>query len=153
MRRSFPVLASVVGLALAASLASTMTARGEVDARIGVGAGLATIGLHGMVSSSLASGRRRSGAMASATGLPEWVGGQIEKNRGKAAVPGAIGALLAAGTIGALWLRPDASWRVGLVAFNLAFQVGAFVGEYAVLTSQARWTRELAGWPARSSGS
>ena len=37
----------------------------------------------------------------------------------------------------------DEVWLMGLLAFNLAFQVGAFVAEFAIMTAQARLVRDV----------
>jgi hypothetical protein len=148
MRRPFPVLASIVGLLLVASLAR---APGEDAGRLGLAAGLATVAVHGLVCSSLRTGRRRVEATAARLGLPDWVVAQAEKNRAKAAVLAATGVPLAILSIAALGLRPGSGWRVGLAAFNLAFQVGAFAGEYLAIAAQARLSRDLAGWPGGAS--
>ena len=37
-------------------------------------------------------------------------------------------------------------WYIGLLAFNLSFQVAAFLGEHAITADQARFVGHVEGW-------
>jgi hypothetical protein len=84
---------------------------------------------------------------------PDWVRAQSEKNRRKARLYLACG-VVPFPLIHLLrdWGLFGETWLTGLLAANLAFQVGAFVGEYVIMAAQARLLRDAEGWGARNSG-
>ncbi len=109
-----------------------------------------TFGAHLTAQEYLESCRTRVKSKVEAEGLPTWVGAQAEKNCGRAIPYLGVGYLLPCLVMGSwAWgLRGpvDGAWLTGLLAFNLAFQLGAFVGEYVVMTAQARLLRDVEGW-------
>ncbi len=146
MRRAFPILAAVAGLLLAASFAAGGVAPPVRHAGVERLATLATIGLHGVVLAYLVATGRRVGAMAGRPGWPEWVGAQAEKNRRKAWATGAPGVVLAIASGWGPAGGRGGAWQQALSAANLSFQIGAFLGEYAVLASQAKLLRDVGDW-------
>jgi len=145
MPRPFPILATVAGLLSLASLAAGVVALPGPHRGLAILATAATIGAHGSVAAYFAATGRRVDATAARLGLADWLGAQAEKNRRKAFAYQAWGvplALLAGWSAGS---GGGEAWRHALPAASLAFQVGAFAGEYAVIVAQARLVRDLGG--------
>jgi len=145
MLRVFPALASIAGLLLIASLASAWSGPGDREVLLRWGAYLATLMVHAVTACSLGPGRRRVESRVARHGLPEWVNARAEKNRWVLAISGGLIAnLLGVQALVPLHDRLELGWRLGLLALNLAFQFGAFAGEYLTIAVQARLVRELA---------
>jgi hypothetical protein len=148
MRRLFPILAVVAVLSLAAGL----VAPGAVLGSLHLLEFAAVVWTHSLAAIDLESTGRRVEMMAISGGLPDWVLAQSEKNRRKTSLYLWVGLPLfplltlarAKGLVGGEWL-------LGLLGLNLAFQVGAFVGEFAIMTAQARLVGDVEGWVASSS--
>ncbi len=148
MRRLFPILAVVAVLSLVAGL----VAPSEVLGPLHLFDFAAIVWTHSLAAIYLESTGRRVETMAIAGSLPDWVQSQAEKNRRKASFYLWLGLPLfpmvslahAKGLVGG-------SRLTGLLAFNLAFQVGAFVGEFAIMTAQARLVGDVEEWVAGSS--
>jgi hypothetical protein len=143
MRRLFPILATIAGLSLVAGL----IASGEVPGPLQLLEFILIVWTHAIASVYLESSAQRVVTLAISNDLPDWVRTQTEKNWRKVSVYLWLGLPLfpmvtlahAKGMVGGAWL-------IGLLAFNLAFQVGAFVGEYVVMAAQARLVRDSEDW-------
>jgi hypothetical protein len=132
MRRAFPILASIAGLLLVSSLVLDLVGSPNQLAWASIAV---TLAVHGSVFAYLRATGRDVEAVAGRLGLPGWVGAQAEKNRRKAFVYEAWGSslvVLAGCSSGGGW------WHLVLSASCLSFQLGAFVGEFAILAAQAR---------------
>ena len=143
MRRFFPILAGVAGLLLVASLVAGLAGSTEGHPRIGWVAVAATLTVHSSAFAHLRATGRRVEATAGALGLPDWVGAQAEKNRRKAFVYEGWGSALAVLTAmsgAGRW------WHLALSGSSLSFQVGAFVGEFAIIAAQSRLMRDVGSW-------
>ena len=121
---------------------------GPTDARLARLAASATLAVHASTFAHLRASGRRVEAVAEALGLPDWVGAQVEKNRRKALVYETLGPAL---VVLAAWFVGDRWWHRVVAGASLAFQVGAFVGEFAIIAAQARLVRDVKPW-ATSTG-
>jgi hypothetical protein len=87
---------------------------------------------------------RRIGELVIREWMPDWPRAQAEKNFRK----GNLYVVLSL----AIFFLVDGlhhkggvagAWFIGLMAFDLAFQIGAFVGEFVIMSSQAKLLRSL----------
>jgi hypothetical protein len=150
----FPILAATAGLSWLARLVAGLASPADVPAVCDPLAIVSTYGAHWMAQRSIGTWELKIRAKAEAEGLPDWVGAQAEKNFGKASLLVWSGFLL---LCLAIWSWADGHRGLmsgarldGLVAFNLAFQVGAFAAEYVAMTAQGRLLRDVEGWVAGS---
>lgn len=143
MPRPFLALALVAASLLVAGFAAGLAGSAS-GGRLGVAGTVATLAVHGSVWAYLRATGRRVEGLARAAGMPGWVGAQAEKNRRKAFASGAIGVPLA---LLAGWSGAE-GWRLSLGSANLAFQLGAFIGESAMMMAQTRLIRDVEAWVA-----
>ncbi len=146
----FPVVAATAVLSSLARIVSGSSAPADIRDLLDLVAICSTFGAHVTAQEYLESCRTRIRSRVETEGLPAWVGAQAEKNCWKAIphlwvgylLPGLVMWSWASGHKGLV----SGAWFDGLLAFNLTFQVGAFVGEYAVMTAQTRLWRDVGGW-------
>lgn len=159
MLRSFLVLAVTVGSLLAASFVLGLLASGEPPGPHAVWRGihllfallttLATLAVHSLAYTYFLATGKWAKEVVRVYELPEWINDQAKKNKKKAfrfefwsmtliAVTAWLGA--AADTRG---LNP--LWHLGIAAATIAFNLGAFAVEYAVIMAQARLLLEVKG--------
>ncbi len=145
-RRAFPVLAVIAVVVLVAWLVET------VGVKIGLGSlyffsFLAVVLAQLLATYYLGLVRSLIRMTAEAAELPDWVEAQAEKNHWKGGIIAGIGMAL---TFVVVWCSTKKllgeSWFIGLMALNLAFQVGAFAGEFVVINAQGRLFRDVQGW-------
>jgi hypothetical protein len=147
LRGAFPILAVVAGLSLVVGL----FAPGEVPGSLRLLEFVAIVWTHTFAAIYLGSTEEWVGTTTNSGSLPDWVLAQAEKNRRRASVYVLPGLLI----FFAMALARDKGWIVGsrligLMGFNLAFQVGALLGEFAILAAQARLVGDVEGWVAGS---
>jgi hypothetical protein len=80
-------------------------------------------------------------------GLPEWVNAQAKKNKRKA-FPFEFWGMMSLGATawmgaGNETLGWPSAWHLGVASLTLAFNLGAFVAEYAAIVAQARLLLEV----------
>ena len=146
----FPILAGIAALSLLARLVVGFVYLADVPALYELIAMVPTFLAHGLARQYLESRELKIKAKVESDGLPEWVGAQAEKNL-KKAIPHIWSGCLLQGFVVWSWANGHkglvSGTRLdGLLALNLAFQVGAFVGEYAMIVAQARLSRDVEGW-------
>jgi hypothetical protein len=146
MRRLFPILAAVTWFLLLASFVSGLLAPGEGRPSLGLIAFLATIGIYALVAIYLRVTGKQVEKAARLLGLPDWVQVQAEKNRRKAFAYEKWGLALIIPAAWADTLPGDRPWSCGMLAFNLSFQLGAFVGGYVIIMAQSRLLQDLESW-------
>jgi hypothetical protein len=108
---------------------------------------MATLAVHSIAYTYFLATGKWAKEVVRVYGLPEWINDQAKKNKRKAfrfefwsmtliAITAWMGA--ASDTQGV-----NPLWHLGLAAATLAFNLGAFVVEYAVIVSQARLLLEV----------
>jgi hypothetical protein len=143
MRRLFPVLALVAVLSLVVGLIAPGTVLGSLPFVEFV----AIVWTHSLADIDLESTGRRIETMASSGGLPDWVRAQSEKNRRKVSLYLWLGLpLFPLLTLAQAKGLIVGAWLLGLLGLNLAIQVGAVVGEFAIMTAQARLVGDVEEW-------
>jgi hypothetical protein len=146
MRRLFPILAAVTWLLLLASFVSGLLAPGVDRLALGMIAFPATVGIYALVAIYFRATGKQVGKAARLLGLPEWVEVQAEKNRRKTSAYEKWGLALIIPTVWADTLPGDWPWSRGMLAFNLSFQLGAFVGDYVIIMAQSRLLQDVKSW-------
>jgi hypothetical protein len=104
---------------------------------------MATLAVHSVVYTYFLATGKWAKEVVRVYGLPEWVNDQAKKNKRKAFRFELWGMTLIAATA---WLGAAADtqpgsyplWHLGLAAVTIAFNLGAFAAEYAVIVAQAR---------------
>ena len=143
MRRLFPILALVAVLSLVVGLIAPGTDLGSLQFLEFV----AIVWTHSLAAIDLESTGRRIEAMAISVGLPDWVRAQSEKNRRKASFYLCLSLpMFPLLTMAQAKGLVHGEWLIGLLGLNLAFQVGAFVGEFAIMAAQARLVGDVEEW-------
>lgn len=152
MHRIFLGLAVTDGTLLVAAFVLGFVASGEVRGPgevwhglhflLGLLATLTTLLVHSIVFTYFLGTGKWVEEVARVYRLPVWVAAHARKNK-RQAFPFEIGSMafigattwLGAGTDAKQW---PSSWHLGLAAFALAFNLGAFVAEYVAIVAQAR---------------
>jgi hypothetical protein len=146
MRRLFPILASIAGLLLFASLISGLVAPGPSRVPIAMLAGMTTVGVYAWASVSLAISGKQVSVLAKRLDLPDWVASQVEKNRRKAFAYQWWGLPFLMASVWSDVLLTDWAVHHGVSALNLAFQLGAFAGMFVILVAQERLLQDVQSW-------
>jgi hypothetical protein len=157
MLRYFLVLAVADGSLLVASFVLGLLASGEprgpgaiwrgVHLLIALLATMFTLAVHSIVYTYFLATGKWAKEVVHVYGLPEWVNAQAKKNKRKAfrfefwsmtliAITAWLGAASDTQRLGPLW-------HLGVSAATLAFNLGAFAVEYAVIVAQARLLLEV----------
>jgi hypothetical protein len=145
-RRLFPVVAGIAGLCQVAGMVGPVLVRTERDEIVLVAFSTAALA-HGLATQYLRWIQSWIKAEVKSVGLPEWVGAQAEKNLWKGGIYAGLGMPLALLVVWSGFQRPmSGPWLEGLFAVNLAFQVGAFAGEFIVINAQGRLFRDVHDW-------
>jgi hypothetical protein len=157
MHRIFLGLAVTDGTLLLAAFVVGFVASGEVRGPgevwhglhflLGLLATLTTLLVHSIVFTYFLGTGKWVNEVVRVYRLPDWLSAQALKNKRKAfpfellsmALIGGT-AWLGAGTDARQW---PSAWHLGLAAFALAFNLGAFVAEYAAIVAQARLLLEV----------
>jgi hypothetical protein len=157
MHRIFLGLAVTDGTLLLAALVLGFVASGEVRGPgevwhglhflIGLLATMTTLLVHSIVFTYFLGTGRWVKEVVQVYRLPDWVHAQAMKNKRKA-FPFEFGSMALIGGTAWLGAGSDArqwpsAWHLGLAAFALAFNLGAFVAEYATIVAQARLLLEV----------
>jgi hypothetical protein len=108
---------------------------------------MATLAVHSIVYTYFLATGKWAKEVVRVYRLPDWINDQAKKNKRKAFRFEFWGMTLVAVTA---WLGAGADtqglnplWHLGVAAFALAFNLGAFVVEYAVIVQQARLLLEV----------
>lgn len=152
MRRLFPILAVASVMSLLTSLVAGLLAPLTALPPFWLVGFVTIVGTHALAGIFLESTGNRVETLALSGGLPDWVSAQAEKNRRKAIIYLILGLplfpvvtlLKTRGLVGE-------AWSLGLLAFNLAFQVGAFIAESVIMSTQAQLVRDVEEWALKSS--
>lgn len=157
MLRSFLVLAVADGSLLVATFVLGLFATGEprgphavlrgVHVLISLAAVMGTLAVHSIAYTYFLATGKWAAEVVRVYGLPEWINQQAKKNKRKAfrieframtlvAVTAWLGA--AADTQGVHPL-----WHLGVAAFALAYNIGAFAVEYTIIVTHARLLTEV----------
>ncbi|MBX6315978.1 MAG: hypothetical protein IRY99_24155 [Isosphaeraceae bacterium] len=158
MNRIFLGLAVADGSLLLASLVLGLIAAGEprgpgetwhgVHLLVGLLTTMTTLLVHSIVFTYLLGTGRWVKEVVHVYKLPNWVYAQAVKNKRKA-FPFEFWGMALVGLTA--WLGAaadtrkgfDPAWHLGLAALTLAFNLGAFVAEYATIKAQARLLLEV----------
>jgi hypothetical protein len=157
MLRYFLVLAVTDGSLLVTSFVVGLIASGEprgphavwrgVHVLIALVTTVATLAVHSIAYTYFLATGKWAAEVVRVYGLPGWINDQAKKNKRKAFRFEFWGMTLVAVTA---WLGAGADtqglnplWHLGVSALALAFNIGAFVVEYAVIVAQARLLLEV----------
>jgi hypothetical protein len=160
LHRIFLGLAVTVGTLLLATLALGLIASGEdrsaghvwhdVHFLLGLLTTMATLLVHSIVFTYFLGTTRWVKEVVRVYGLPEWVEAQAIKNK-RRAFPFELWGMIVIGVTAWLGAAADTRagfdplWHLGVAAAALAFNLGAFVVEYASIVAQARLLLEVKG--------
>lgn len=157
MLRYFLVIAVTDGSLLVASFVIGLIASGEprgphavwrgVHVLVALVATMATLAVHSIAYTYFLATGKWAQEVVRVYQLPPWINDQAKKNKRKAFRFEFWGMSLVAVTA---WLGAAADtqglnplWHLGVAAFALAFNFGAFAVEYAVIVSQVRLLLEV----------
>ena len=152
MRRPYPTLALFAALLLCGGFASGWSGSGS-HGRLGPWSVAAMVVFHSASMVQFGATARRVEGIARASGMPDWVGAQAEKNWCKARAYSAWGLALAGLSAGTGWAGGGTGHLVASAA-SFSFQVGALAGLVVLGVVRDRLIRDSEGWasPALSSG-
>jgi hypothetical protein len=158
MIRIFLVMAVTGGSLLAADVVLGFLATGDehdpsaIARRVHVLFSIATVvvllGIHSIVYTYFVATGKWAKEVVQAYQLPDWIGAQATKNKRRAFrfVLGSMTVLAAAAWLGAAADTRGAFytlWHLGSAALAVAFNLGSFVVEYAVIVAHVRLLNEL----------
>jgi hypothetical protein len=157
MHRIFLGLAITDGTLLAVSFGAGFVAAGEARGPgevwhglhflIGLLTTMGTLLVHSIVFTYFLGTGKWVDEVVRVYRLPGWLSAQAQKNKRKA-FPFELGSMAVIGGTAWLGAGTDARqwpsvWHLGLAALALAFNLGAFVAEYATIVVQARLLLEV----------
>lgn len=157
MLRYFLVIAVTDGSLLVVSFVLGLMASGEprgphavmrgIHLLVALTATMATLAVHSVAYTYFLATGKWAKEVVRVYGLPEWINDQAKRNKRKAFRFEFWGMSLVAVTA---WLGAAADtqglnplWHLGVAAFALAFNLGAFAVEYAVIVAHARLLLEV----------
>ena len=157
MLRYFLVIAVTDGSLLVTSFVLGLFASGEprgphailrgVHLLIALLATMATLAVHSIAYTSFLATGKWAQEVVRVYQLPAWINDQAKKNKRKAFPFEFWGMVMVAVTAwlgaGADTLGVNPLWHLGVAAVSLAFNLGAFAVEYAVIVAQARLLLEV----------
>jgi hypothetical protein len=146
IRRWFSILALGAGLILVASFVSAVVAPGLGRVHLAEVALGATLVVYASATVAVGLMGQRVETIAGRLGLPDWVEAQAEKNRRKVLQYDRVGLPLIGLTVLSDVLLVEGPTYLGLQAFTLAFQLGAFFGMNVVIVAQGRLLSDVRGW-------
>ena len=158
MIRYFLVLAVTGGSLLVANFVLGLLASGESAGRTRSGMGsmcssrsltmVVLLGIHSIVYTYFLATGKWAKEVVRVYQLPEWINAQAKKNKRRAFrfIMGSMTAIAVTAWLGAAADtrgQPTPPWHLGVAALTLAFNLGSFAVEYAVIVAHARLLLEL----------